>query len=147
MTNKNDGDHIQVGNISGSQGIAIGRNARATVTGHNISGDVKIDPDELRTTLEEMYTSLSQANLPQDKMISTQTAVGQALEGVHDSEVQAETVVSHIQKVGEVLKQANVTVQEGSSLGQSVQKLITLLGPLVGGARIVAGWFGVPFPL
>jgi hypothetical protein len=93
-----------------------------------------------------MYTSLSQANMPRDKMISTQTAVGKALEGVKDDEVQAEIVVSHIQTVGEVLKQANVTVQEGSSLWQSVQKLATLLGPLVGGARIVAGWFGVLLP-
>ncbi len=137
------GDKIDVGDISGSQGIAIGRSARATVTGHNLSGDVKVDAQQLRTALEELYDALGQAQLPREQVRTAQTAAGKALEGVKDKQVQADTVVQNVQKIGETLQQANTVVQEGSSLWQSVQKLAGLLGPLVGGARVVAAWFGV----
>lgn len=144
MTEQRNGGNITVGNISGSQGIAIGPHASARVTGHNLAGDVKIDAKELRATLESLYDALGQAQLPRDQMRSAQTAAGNALEAVKDDEVQSETIVQHVQKIGETLKQANVAVQEGSSLWESVQKLAPLLGPLVGGMRVVAGWFGVP---
>ncbi len=140
------GDKIDVGDISGSQGIAIGRRARATVTGHNLSSDVKVDAQQLRTALEELYDALGQAQLPRDQVRRMQTTAGNAIDGVKDNEVKAETVVQNVQKIGETLKQANTVVEQGSSLWQSVQKLAPLLGPLVGGAKIVAAWFGVSLP-
>jgi hypothetical protein len=139
-----DGDNITVGNISRSQGIAIGRNATTTVTGHNISGDVKIDPRELRTALGELWDALGQAPLPRERLRSAQTAAGNALDAVTDNEVKSDTVVENVKKIGETLKEANAVMQEGSTLWQSVQKLAPLLGPIVGGARVVAGWFGMP---
>ena len=139
-----DGDNITVGNILQSQGIAIGRNATATVTGHNLSGDVKVDARELRTALEELWDALGQALLPRERIRSAQTAAGNALDAVTDNEVKSDTVVENVKKIGETLKQANAVMQEGSTLWQSVQKLVPLLGPLVGGARVVAGWFGIP---
>ena len=140
-----NGDHIEVGNITGSQGLAIGRQARAAVRGNRSLGAGGGDPEALRAALTELHGALAQANLPPQTAITTQTAVGKALEeGVPGSEVKPEAVAANVQKVGEVLKQANVAVQEGSSLWQSVQKLAPLLGPAVGGAQAVAGWFGVP---
>lgn len=41
--NEMRGDQISVGNITGSQGVAIGRKARAIVTGRSIDGEAKID--------------------------------------------------------------------------------------------------------
>jgi hypothetical protein len=52
--------------------------------------------------------------------------------------------VENVKKIGETLKEANAVMQEGSTLWQSVQKLAPQLGPIVGGARVVAGWFGMP---
>jgi conjugal transfer/entry exclusion protein len=140
---REEGDNITVGDISGSQGVAIGRSARATVTGQNVSGDVKVDARQLRAALEELYDALDQAQLPRDQVRVTQTAAGNALEGVDEDKVNADTVVHNVQKIGETLKQANATVQEGTTLWQSVQKLAQLLGPLVGGARVVARWYGI----
>ena len=119
---------------------------RATVTGHNLSRDVKVDAQQLRTALEELYDALGQAQLPRDQVRRMQTTAGNAIDGVKDNEVKAETVVQNVQKIGETLKQANTVVEQGSSLWQSVQKLAPLLGPLVGGAKIVAAWFGVSLP-
>jgi hypothetical protein len=137
------GDNITVGDIAGSQGIAIGRQARASVTGHNMPSDVKIDAGELRATLEGLYDSLDQSELPRDKTRSAQTAAGNALDAVSEDEVRSETVVENVKKVGETIKQANVAVREGSTLWQNVNKLAQLIGPLVGGARVVTAWFGI----
>jgi hypothetical protein len=141
-----EGDKIRVGNITGSQGVAIGRNARAEVTGHNITGDVRIDSAELRSALEELYDAIGELGLSREEKIGAQTAAGTALMGVKDNEVDAESVTSSLEKVGKTLAQANVAVEQGTSLWENVRKLASLVGPLVGGARIVAGWFGVPLP-
>src|SRR3712207_8671329 len=65
------GDNIAVGDVTGSQGIAIGRQASATVTGHNMPSDVKIDAGQLRATLEGLYDSLGQTDLPREDRTST----------------------------------------------------------------------------
>ncbi len=146
MTEQDRGDSIQVGNITQAQGVAIGRGARASVTGHNVAQGAQLDPTALRSALQELFAALGQTGLPADKAIGTQTAVGKALEGVQDDQVQADTVVPNLERAGELLKQAKVAVDEGSSLWESVMKLGAVLGPAVGGARVVAGWFGIPIP-
>src|SRR5882672_2078370 len=83
---RTSGDNITVGDINNAQGIAIGRNASAQVTGNNISGDVKIDAKELRTVLEGLYDALEQGGLPRDKTRSVQTAAGNALDAVTEKE-------------------------------------------------------------
>jgi hypothetical protein len=143
-TQPKDDDNITVGNISNAQGIAIGKHATARVIGHNISGDVKVDAGELRAALEQLYDALGDVGLSRDKTRSAQTSAGNALEAVKDDEVKSETVVENVKRIGETLKEANVAVQEGSTLCESAKKLAPLLGPFVGSARIVAGWFGIP---
>ena len=138
------GDHITVGNVTNAQGVAIGRGASAIVHGVNLTGETRMDPAELRAVLSELYGALGQAGLPMDKMISAQTAVGTALESVQSDQVAADPVVTNVQRVGDVLKEATTTVERGTALWSSVQKLAPLLGPLVGGAPIVASWFGGP---
>jgi hypothetical protein len=93
---RGDGDHITVGDISNAQGTAIGRHATATVTGHVMPCDVKIDPRELRATLEELYDVLGETELPRDKTRSAQTATGIALEAVTEDEVKREPVVENV---------------------------------------------------
>lgn len=144
MDGERSGDQINVGDIERSQGVAIGRNTNVEVTGDNISGDVSVDSAELRSALDELYDALADVELSRDQRIEAQTATGNARHGVTDQEVDSETVKSNLQKVGETLKQANVAIDEGTALGESVGRLSALLAPLVGGARVVAGWFGIP---
>lgn len=140
------GDQIEVGNVTNVQGVAIGRNAHAMVTGNNVPGDVQIDSGQLRSALEELYGALAELDLVSSQKITAQMATGNALEAVHDNAMNADTITSNLKRVGETLNQANVVVEEGTSLWNSIARLAPLLGPLVGGARIVAGWFGVPLP-
>jgi hypothetical protein len=142
---RREGDAITVGNVTNAQGVAIGRNASARVTGSNIATDTKIDAKEFRAALEALYDGLDNAGLPRDRTRSLQTAAGNAIDAVTEKEVKSDVVVENVKRIGETIKQTNVAIQEGSTLWQSVQKLSPLLGPLVGGARIVAGWFGLPF--
>lgn len=141
---RKSGDQITIGNINHAQGIAIGSNASVGVKGSNVSGDVKIDPQQLRTALEGLYDALGQGTLPRDKTRIVQTEAGNALGAITEQEVRSDIVVEKVKKIGESIKEANVAVQEGTSLWQSVQQLASLLGPLVGGTRIVAAWFGIP---
>jgi hypothetical protein len=138
------GESISIGNITNAQGVAIGRNAQSYVVGQNISRDTRIDANQLREALTQLHAALDQAGLPVDKKISTQTSVGLALEAAKGDQVQADGIVANVKKVGDVFKEANSTVQQGTSLWDSIQKLAPLLGPLVGGAKIVGAWFGIP---
>ncbi len=140
-----EGDFIEVGDISNVQGLAIGQNAQARVIGSNIRGDARIDSEELRAALEDLHSALASAEIPPRGKIATQTAVGNALEGVDDDRVNADTVSSNLKKAGEVLKEANTTVEAGTSLWRSLETLASLIGPVVGGARVVGQWFGVAF--
>jgi hypothetical protein len=143
------GDRFQVGDISGSQGLAIGRAARAEVHGNIIADARAVNPETLRMVLTDLQAALGRADLPTEAKLVAQTAAGNAvLEGVVGGEVKPDVVVPQVEKIGAVLKRANVAVQEGSALWESVQKLATTVGPLVqGGAQVVGGWFGVPLPL
>lgn len=145
------GDHNQferteLRDIVGSQGVALA-NSTATVTGVN-QGGTQVDPRVLMSALMDLQSALGQTTLPPQVRLVTQTAAGNAaLEGVKGDEVQRDRVAENVQRVGEALKQANVAIQEGTSLWQSVQKVASVLGPLVGGARVVAAWFGIPLPV
>jgi hypothetical protein len=138
------GDTITVGDVTNAQGIAIGKNAAATVTGHNVSGNAQIDPEQMRSALNTLYDELGNVGLPRDKIRSVQTAAGNAIEAVGTREVKSNIVADNVKKIGESIKEANVVIEEGSSLWNSIKGLAPLLGPLVGGAHIVASWFGVP---
>jgi hypothetical protein len=137
------GDEFNVGPITGAQGVAIGTNASAIVTGQNVSGDVRIDADELRAALDDLYDAIEGLDLPRDERIAVQTAAGSAIAGVSRQEVNAETVTSNVETVGHALQQADTVIQQGTSLWEHVTRLASLLGPFVGGAQVVAGWFGI----
>jgi hypothetical protein len=138
------GDSITVGDITNAQGVAVGRHASATVTGNNISG-AKVDAAQMRAVLESLYDELEKTGLPKKEARSVQTAAGNALEAVNDKEVNANVVADNVKKIAETMKEAKVAVEEGSSLWKSIKELAPLLGPLVGGAHVVASWFGLPF--
>jgi hypothetical protein len=139
-----DGDSITVGDVTSSQGVAVGRHAQSRVTGDNTAGSVRIVAGELRDALGELYDVLSDSGLSRDQRIEAQTATGSALNGVTDEGVDAQTVTSGLERVGETLRRANVAVEEGTTLATSIARIAALLGPLVGGARVIGNLFGFP---
>src|SRR4051794_11151637 len=128
------GDNITVGNITSSQGVAIGVNAQSRVTGDNSARSVQVNAGELRDALGQLYDALGDAGLSRDQRIEAQTATGSARSGVTDEVVNADTVTSGLKRVGETLRQANVAVEEGTTLATSIGRVAALLGPLIGGA-------------
>jgi hypothetical protein len=133
------------GNVSGSQIVAGDWNRVQNV---RVRDDASaVDPRALVDALADLQAALGQANLqPSDRMVAQTAAGNAALEGVKDGQVNADVVAQNVERIGKTLKNANTAIQEGSSLWSSVQNIATTLGPLVGGARVVATWFGVPIP-
>jgi hypothetical protein len=129
------------GDISNSTGIAVGKDIRQNVNVNSVVG--AFDADEVRAELEGLYAAIGGLDLPLGERIAAQTATGNAVAGL-DGE--AEQVTSNLEKVGQALQQAETTIERGSALWERVQRLATLLGPVVGGAGVVAGWFGIPVP-
>src|SRR3954471_6785737 len=81
------GDQISVGDISGAQGTAIGRNASATVVGSSVEAGAKIDARELRAALEELWQALDNSSLPGESKRRTSAAASNAIDGVEPDRV------------------------------------------------------------
>lgn len=137
------GDSIHVGNITGGRSIAIGRNASSTVHTTTASSNIKIDAQQLRAALEELWGALDAMQLPRGQKQSATSAASDAIDSIKDEGVDGDAVAAKVKQVGATLRQANTVIEAGSSLWRSVQRLAPLLGPMAGGAQVVTGWFGV----
>jgi hypothetical protein len=110
-------------------------------------GKPTIDVDALKKTLLELHKSLESAPLPEEARIDAQLAAGQARKVVDRPDAQTETLIGHIKEVGDTLQSAGVTIKQGSQVASSVLRIASIVGPLVvGGAKVVAAWFGLPLP-
>lgn len=135
-------------NISGNiqpQIGAIGEGARGNVFGStsiNSGAAQRVNVRDLRDALNELYESLGGAGLSQETKRRSQTAVGNALDaGIEGDEVRPESLVTHVKQVGATLKEANVVIEEGTSLWENAMKVASIVGPIVGGATQVLQWF------
>ena len=145
MSEQTGGDHIEIGNIERSQGVAIGRGAHAYIQGNLVEGArPEIDVVALQAALQQLYVALGNADIAMPAKIAAQTATGNALsEGVQDGAVNVDPLVGHLKKVGETMTQAKVVVEQGSSLWASIQQVAANIAPLVeGGAMVAAAWLG-----
>ncbi|MEV4535209.1 hypothetical protein AB0J82_15395 [Asanoa sp. NPDC049518] len=143
VDNNPGGDNIRVGDITGSYGVAVGRNASAHASGNIVAG-ARVDPEQLRVALERVYDTLDTAGLPREETRSAQTSAGNAIEAAKAGESGLEAVVENVKRMGQTLREANVVVGEGSNLWQQLKELAAVLAPLAGGAAAVAAWFGFP---
>jgi hypothetical protein len=110
-------------------------------------GKPTIDVNALKQTLLELHKSLESAPISDDAKVDAQVAASQARKAVDQQDVKTETLVGHIKDVGDTLQSAGVTIKQGSQVAANVMRIATIVGPLVaGGAKIVAGWFGLPLP-
>ena len=135
------------GQISG-ENVAIGHGAHIQVTKTLYqNGQPTIDLETLKSSLVELYGHLQSAGLPPDAQMEAQAAAYQSKKILEDKEPQSEALTTNIKKIGDSLKDANITLERGSQLAGTVVKMAAILGPVVvGGAKVVASWFGVPLP-
>jgi hypothetical protein len=126
---------------------AIGPNAQGTINKTTYGSGQPLDVEAFKATLMELYKALGSANLPDMALMDAQGGVRQAVKVVEQKEVQPTAVAEHLKQIGSTLQQANTTIQQGSQLAASLQKIATIAAPFLGvGARVVAGWFGIPLP-
>lgn len=142
------GDHIHIGGSVKGQGIAIGREASAQASGNVYQeGDVTIDRPALKNNLMELYEQLGASALPLKQKMALQLAIGRAAELAEHEETQTEALAEGVRQIGETFERTGEAIEAGSQVGRTILKIVSIVGPLVaGGARIAAGWFGLPLP-
>lgn len=145
-----EGDIVISGTISQGQGFSIGQRSSVhlTVAG-NLSQQAgsSVDLGALKESLTEFYQLLAEAPLPVDNKMKLQMLTGQAVELTEQKQPDAGVLTAHIKQLGETFQSAGEAIEQGATVGQSVLKIASLVGPLVaGGARVVAAWFGLHFP-
>jgi hypothetical protein len=130
------------GSVSGAQFITGGGGSISGTVNFNHRAAKELDTEALRSALNELYEAFTDAGLPKDAKRRAQTAIGNALdEGIENGEVNPERLLGHVESAGKALKDANVVVEEGKTLWESVHKVAQLLAPVVGAANTVTGWF------
>jgi len=137
------GDRIRVGDISGSQGVAVGRSAQAHVQGANVNvpSSEELDVPSLSKSLKALYGAVGNEPFGIDEKIATQGALSSALQALENN-ASVNEVLETVRQAGETLQSADVVVAKGTSLWTEVKEIAEKLGPIVGGAAAVAGWFG-----
>jgi hypothetical protein len=142
------GDHIHIDGSVKGQGIAIGREANAQASGNVYQeGNVTIDRAALKSNLMELYEQLGVSALPLKQKMALQLAIGRAAELTEREEIQAEALAEGVRQIGETFERTGEAIEAGSQVGRTILKIVGIVGPLVaGGARIAAGWFGLPLP-
>jgi hypothetical protein len=135
---RKDGIIVNHGNIHAHQVVA-GQGAQAIYSGDFAAPGA----EELKALLRELHAALGSASIPEDTRIAATTAVGRALsEGARGVRVDGASLEQHMRQLGTTLQDADVAVERGSALWASLEKLSSLLGPIVmGGAPAVAAWF------
>jgi hypothetical protein len=142
------GDYIRIDGPVKGQGIAIGREASAQAN-NNVyqEGNVTIDRAALKNNLMELYEQLGASALPVKQKMALQLAIGRAAELAEREETQAEALAEGVRQIGETFERTGEAIEAGSQVGRTLLKIVGIVGPLVaGGARIAAGWFGLPLP-
>ena len=144
-----DGDLIFNGTINQGQGFSIGQGSSVhlTVAGNLSQVAPKVDLEALKESLTELYQLLGEASLPVENKMRLQTLTGQTVEITEQKQPDASVLTAHIKQLGETFQSAGETIEEGATVGKSILKIASLVGPwVVGGARVVAAWFGLHFP-
>ncbi len=135
------------GQVSAEENIMIGVGNLNRITNNNGPSLLPIDLETLKKSLVELYGHLPSAGLPAETQMELQASIYQSKKLLEGKEPPNEEVANTVKKIGESLQQANVAIEHGSQLASTVVKMAAILGPVVvGGAKVVASWFGVPLP-
>ena len=139
--------NINISAQTSGENFIIGAGNVNKITHHNEQSTITIDLETLKKSLVELYGHLPSAGLPAEAQMELQASIYQSKKLLEGKEPPNEEVANTVKKIGESLQQANVAIEHGSQLASTVVKMATILAPVVvGGAKVVASWFGVPLP-
>jgi hypothetical protein len=112
-----------------------------------VSGAPPVDREALKGGLQELYAHLGRAGLPMETLMEIQGVIGKAAKMTGEPGGKPEALAQQIQEVGEALQRSGGRVEAGTPVALSIARIAGILAPVVvGGARAVAGWFGLPLP-
>lgn len=126
--------------------VDIGHGGTLSVNYRSQNTPFLLDRAALKVNLQELFEALGDASLPVQVRMEVQTAIGRATQQAEAPILSVEAMAQHLQYVGLSLRHASVTVEKGSRLATAIIKLAYLFGPVVGGTRVVTGWFGINLP-
>ena len=138
----NQGDIHILAPITG-RSVGIGHGGNISASNINQGMSLSLDRAALKASLLELFAELGRAGLSMQVQMEAQTATGLAVQQVEAPTFQVAVLARHLQHVGQSLQQAKVPVGDGSRLATAVMRLASLFGPVVGGAQVVASWFGI----
>ena len=128
--------------VSGTN-VSIGHQGHIEV----ISGAPPIDREALKGGLEELYTNLAGLGLPTPMLREVQRATDRAAEMAEQQSARSDELAGQIKEIAEALKRSGGKAEQGSSVARSIARIAGVLAPVVvGGAHVVAAWFGLPLP-
>ncbi|HEY0753909.1 MAG TPA: TIR domain-containing protein [Ktedonobacteraceae bacterium] len=123
--------------------VGIGHGGTLSVSNGSQNMLPSRDHTALKASLQELFAALGNAGLPMQVQMEAQTSTGLAAQQAEAPTLNVEALAQHLQAVGQSLQRASIMVEEGSRLASAISKLAHLIGPVVGGTRVVAGWFGM----
>jgi hypothetical protein len=122
--NKVAGDSINVGDISGSQGVAIGRGAQSTVTTTTTAASVS--PDQFTRLLQELRNTLATANLDSDEKEAVQQDLDRVAAQVAKERPKLSLITSGLNNVKSVIEAATGVGAAAAALSSLVQQALNM---------------------
>jgi hypothetical protein len=143
MTEKPDSINFSNIQTSGPM-VSIGYGTKIHANHSNVHTAAQVDTAALKASLWELFRVLSRADLPTPAYMDVVTATGLATQKAKGDSPNVEELAGYLQQVGQALQKAQVVVEKVPQLAAVVTKIAQVLGPVVGGTKVVAGWFGLP---
>ena len=132
-----------MGSVSATYQI-IGDNATMPI--HQGSQST-LDVAALKSSLQNLYDQLGALGLAKDQQMDAQAAVHQTTKALEHPDAKGETVVQQIEQMSQNFKEAGISIQRGSQVAATILTVAQVVAPMVvGGAKVVAGWFGLSLP-
>ena len=137
--------HIDRGSIIGGV-VSVGHGSEIHASDVSVNTSIQVDTAALKASLQELFNVLRIADLPMQTQMDALTATGLAKQQADGAAPNFEEMAGHVQQVGQTLQKAHVVVEKVPQRAAAVMRIAHVLGPVFGGAKVVAGWFGFPLP-
>ncbi len=146
-TSNNQGDVTISGSITAGDNASFALGAGAIVRQTIHQGGATLDAtgwQTLQGALKDLYDQLDhQLAGSQKREILRPT--DQAIQVTEEQNPQPDAVVGKLQEISQAINKTGTRIQAGTKLAASLLSIAHIAAPLVaGGARVIAGWFGLP---
>ncbi len=146
-TQKNQGNITISGSVTSSDNavMALGH---GTVIHHTVhQSGATLDAagwQALQTSLQDLYDQLGEQFSGEQKR-TVLRAADQAIQAAEEQNPRPDAVAGKLQEMSQAIDKTGTRIQAGTKVAASLLSIAHVAAPLVaGGARVIAGWFGLP---